>query len=324
MPEGGKNRLKSLNRRDLSTLIVSLLLAFCIWFLHSLGLSYSQTIRVPVTAESSLDGHSSESSNSAVVVARCRTTGFNLVKISRNTSRRVLSLHVDPSDLRPYPGDGDLFYMTLAELNSYSEEVFGKGTSVEMMLSDTVVFRFARENCKKVPVVPLYTASFKEQYTALSGMRLIPDSVLVYGEQIQLDRVDAVQTESFSLSGLSSLAHGEVRLSVPGAVRLSAASVEYSMEVTRYVEIEAQTEIGIRNVPSGKSLLVYPATAEVRYICVFPLSADPTEGTEFYIDYADFEKSMSGTCIPKTGGLPQGVLSYSIDPQVFNCAERVR
>lgn len=324
MPKGEKKSLKSLNRRDLSILIVSLLLAFCIWFLHSMGLGYSQTVRVPVMAESSLDGHSDRSSNSAVIVARCRTTGFNLVKLSRNASHRVLSLHVDPTDLRPCPGDGDLFYMSHSELNSYSENVFGKGTSVEMMLSDTVVFRFAVENCKKVPVSPLYSVSFKDQYTALSGMRLSPDSVFVYGEQIQLDRIDAVQTESFNLSGLNSLAHGEVRLSVPGSVRLSQESVEYSMEVTRYVEIEEQVTMGSRNVPSGKSLLIYPATATARYICVFPLSAVPTGRSPFYIDYADFEKSMSGTCIPRVDELAQGVLSCSITPQVFNCAERVR
>lgn len=324
MPEGEKKKLKSLNRRDLSILVVSLLLAFCIWFLHSLGLSYSQTIRVPVKVVSKLDGHSDLSSNSAVIVARCRTSGFNLVKIGWNVSRKVLSLHVNPDDLRSYPGDGDLFYMSHSELNSYSEDVFGKGTSVEMMLSDTVVFRFAVENCKKVPVLPLYSASFKDQYTALSEMRLSPDSVLVYGEQIQLDRVDAVQTESFSLYGLNSLAHGEVRLSVPGSVRLSQESVEYSMEVTRYVEIEEQVSMGSRNVPSGKSLLIYPAMATVHYICVFPLGADPTGRSPFYIDYADFEKSMSGTCIPKVDELAQGVLSYGITPQVFNCAERVR
>ena len=324
MPGAGKDSLNSLNRRDLRILIFSLLLAFAVWFLHSLGLSYSQTVRVPVTAESSLDGHSLHSSNSVVVVARCRTTGFNLIKLRRSTSRREGTLHVDPSDLRAYPGDGDLFYMTHSELNNYCEEVFGKGTSVEAMISDTVVFRFAVENCKKVPVIPLYTASFRPQYTALSEMRLVPDSVLVYGEQIHLDRIETVQTESFTLSNLRSLAHGEVRLSLPGSVRLSESSVEYSMEVTRYVEIEGQVEIGLRNVPAGKSLLVYPATATVRYRCVFPLSADPSEGVDFYIDYKDFEKSMSGSLIPRVDALPQGVLSYSLEPQVFNCAERVR
>ena len=324
MPKPGKYSLKSLGRRDLAILIFSLLLAFGLWFIHNLGLGYSQTLRVPFTAQSSLDGHSGQSSNTCVAVARCRTSGFNLLRLRRSVSHKSLSLTVSPEDLHQYKGDGDVFYMSVSDVSNYSEQLFGKGTTLEMMLSDTLFFHFAFENFKKVPVEPLYTASFKSQYTALGDIRLTPDSVLVYGEQGHLDRVEKVQTESFSLNGLSSLAHGEVKLSSPVSVRLSHESVEYSLEVTRYVEITEQVTVGSRNVPSGKSLLIYPAGATVRYTCVFPIVADPVGSAEFYIDYSDFEKSMSGSCIPKADGLPQGVLSYSVTPQVFNCAERAR
>ncbi|MBQ9819987.1 MAG: hypothetical protein IJM60_06880, partial [Bacteroidales bacterium] len=80
----------------------------------------------------------------------------------------------------------------------------------------------------------------------------------------------------------------------------------------------------LRNVPAGRKVSVLPSVAKVTYKCAFPLSADPSDGVRFYIDYKDFESSIGGRCIPRPVSLPDGVMDYSLEPEVFECVEEGR
>ena len=49
-----------------------------------------------------------------------------------------------------------------------------------------------------------------------------------------------------------------------------------------------------------------------------------TMGSLSYIDYKDFIKSKEGKCVPVSTPLPEGVISYTIEPEVFDCIEEGR
>lgn len=309
-----------INGRDLAVMLLSLLLAFGIWFAHNLSLEYSSLVSVPVTARSNLAGHAQESSNTVVVVARCRTTGYNL--ISRRRSNRPVTVLFSPDDL--HHDEGDLFHISSNELGGYVREIFGDNVQLESFVSTDVQFRFPEENYKVVPVVPISSVSYRPQYMALEPMTIVPDSVVVYGEPVRLQNIEKVYTETISLQNLSSAAHGVARVEMPkGAARISDTQVSYSLSVTRFVEVSTEVKVRVRGVPSGKEVSVYPSVAQVVYRCAFPLSSDPTRDVTFYVDYADFASSRSGRCVPHVSGLPQSVLDYSIEPQVFECIEDV-
>ena len=317
------DRLKgalNLNGRDLAVFLLSLLLAFGIWVAHNLSLQYSSLVSVPVIAVSNIEGHSDESANTSAVVARCRTSGYNLLNKNRNSRHRQLKVYFSPDDL--HHEEGDMFYITSNELSGYVNEIFGDNVQLESFVSSTVQFRFPEENHKIVPVQAITVTGFKPQYIPAGQIKLVPDSVVVYGEPLHLQNIDRVLTETVTLQNLSSTAHGVAKLETPkGGVRLSATEVTYSLDVTRYVEVREDVKIGIRNAPAGKDLSVYPSVAKVIYKCAFPLATDPMDKATFYVDYNDFSTSINGRCVPRVTGLPAGVLDYTVDPQVFECIE---
>lgn len=312
----------NINGRDVAFYLLSLLLAFSIWLIHNLSLQYSQVMSVPVNAESNIDGHSAHSANSCVIVARCRTSGFNLVKSRFESRRHVKNVFFSPDDL--HQTEGDIFSITANELSGYVNEIFGDDIQLESVVSSSVEFRFPFENHKKVPVVINSAISFKPQYMAVGGMVATPDSVTVYGEPVRLNNIDKVVTANVTLEDLSSTAHGVATIDVPAGLRSSHSEVSYALEVTRFVEIREDVQIGARNVPVGRELSVFPSVATVVYRCAFPLSVDPSDNIQFYVDYKDFQKSINGRCVPHTSALPSGVLDYSIEPQVFECIENLR
>jgi len=307
---------------DLAAFLLSLFLAISIWLIHNLSLNYSDNMSVPVIAECNIEGHSNISSNANVIVARCRTSGYNLLRNQRAGNRPAITVHFNSSDM--HLKEGDVFYITNAELSNYVNDIFGDGISLESFVSETVQFRFPVENNKKVPVQVVNLLSFKPQYMAMEEMKVQPDSVTVYGEPLHIDKLDRVLTKTVELSDLRSSAHGVVKLEPINGVRLSTNEVKYSLDVTRYVELQTEVSLVARNVPSGRILSIFPSTAKVVYKCAFPLSDDPTDKVSFYIDYNDFESSIGGKCIARSTEIPGGVIEYSIEPEVFDCVEEVR
>lgn len=298
---------------------MSLLLAFGIWLLHNLSLNYSETMSVPVIAECNLEGHSNVSSNSSTIAARCRTSGFSILRGRHKAKKEAVRVRFNTADM--HPAEGDMYYITSAELGNYVSDIFGEGVQLESFLSESFQFRFPVENHKKVPVQAVTVFTFKPQYMAMGPIHLKPDSVTVYGEPYHLETINKVFTRAVELNNLKSSAHGSVKLESIQGVRMSEDEVGYSLDVARFVEIATEVSVTPRNVPAGLKLSVFPSTARVVYKCNFPLSHDPSDLVSFHIDYTDFRKSIGGRCMAIPSKIPDGVIDYSIEPEVFDCVE---
>ncbi len=322
MGTGKPDRGFGFNGRDGVIFILSLLSAFSIWMIHSLSQNYTKLVSVPVVAESNLEGRSRTSSNTAVVTARCRTRGFDLLRLERASEKKPITLQVASSDL--HERGGDIFYITSSDLNRYVQSIFGDKAGMESFVTDTLEFRFPFENHKRVPVCPVTSIDCKSQYMVVGGLEMMPDSVTVYGEQHHLDNIDRVYTRSFTLSGLSGPVRGDVRLENIRGVRLSANRVDYKLDVRRYVEVRTTMPVKAVNVPRNHSLTIFPSTVTVTFRCAFPVSSQPDADMWFFVDYEDFANSIGGHCIPRPNRIPQDVFSYEIEPEVLECVEGVR
>lgn len=309
----------NLQGRDVTVMLLSLLLAFGIWMVRNLSLDYSSIVSVPVVAESQIEGYSALSSTSSVIAARCRTSGFHIVHLNRAQKRDPIVVHFDAKDL--HRGEEDQFYITAVELGGYVNDIFGEDVMLESFVSNNVQFRFSPENFKKVPVQVVHLIDFKDQYMATEPMSVQPDSVVIYGEPSRLESIDRILTQTISHSDVKSGVHGVVKLEVPKSLRISASEVSYSMNVSRYVEVKEQVKIRVLHAPAGKELSIYPSTAEVVFRCSFPLRKNPTSGISFYIDYDEFVNSISGRCVARISSQPQHILDYRIEPEVFECLE---
>ena len=315
-----RSRVNRKRRRDVILFITALLLALLTWFVTNLSKEYPGIISVPVVAECNIDGHSNVSSNSVTVSARCRASGFRLVAAARAEKGNPVKVSFDRSHL--HHASGDVWYISGTAKNSYIDRFFGKETTVEGFITDTLEFTFPAENSKKVPVNLVHSISFSPQYMATSPVKIQPDSVTVYGEVTRLEGVTEVNTLPLELMQVDKDRHGVLKLSPIRGVRTSVPEVSYSLEVARFVELTSKVKMEMRGAPEGTSFNVFPAVATVYIRCAFPLGGkDPSDSFDLFIDYSDFKTSLSGRCVPRTGHLPAGVLGYRVEPEVFECFE---
>ncbi|MBQ9193946.1 MAG: hypothetical protein IJ156_09535 [Bacteroidales bacterium] len=314
-----RERRLRLRGREGLLLAASLLIALAVWFLSNLSQNYSGVVTVPVVAECNIPGHSNLSAGSALVSARCRTTGFRLLREGSRSRSRQVRVSFERADMHHL--DGDRFFVAGSAKNTYSEQFFGDEVQVESFVTDTLFFRFPAENHKKVPVQLSGDISYRDQYMASGPLRLVPDSVTVYGEQARLDMVDHVVTAPLLLDDVHQSQQGTLRLRRIKGVRLSDEIVSYDLPVSRYVELRSSLPVTVEGLPAGRHLQVYPSQAEVVLHCAFPVGRDPFGAITLTIDYKDFVSSISGRCIPRVRQLPAGVLDYRVVPEIFDCIE---
>lgn len=305
--------------REWIIMVLSLVIAVFVWALTNLSKDYSGTISVPVVAESNIDGHGLESSNTVVVSARCRTDGFRLLREKSRRERKVVKVRFDRADLR---NTAPHTYCVIGGAkNSYVNQFFGEGANVEAFITDTLKFVFPVENHKRVPVEVHKVIQCRSQYMPSGPFRIFPDSVTIYGEDVHLAAVERVTASRLLLTDVHESQHGVLRLNPVKGVRISADEVSYELPVSRYVELRAAVPVEVWNAPAGHQLQVYPPTAQVVLRCTFPLSKDPLSSFKLYVDWRDFSESISGRCVARTLRLPTGVLEYRVEPEVFDCVE---
>ncbi|MBP3203060.1 MAG: hypothetical protein J6M31_05575 [Bacteroidales bacterium] len=305
--------------REWIIILVSVALALLVWLLTNLAQEYSGPVSVPVKAVCNIDGHGTESSNTVVVSARCRTNGFRLMREFSRRERKIVKVRFDRADLRRT--GPDTYAVIGGAKNSYVNQFFGDGAQVEAFITDTLRFVFPVENNKKVPVEVPRSLYCRSQYMLGGPFRVMPDSVTVYGDDAHLATIEKITTPRLSLMDLHETAQGVLSLNVPKEVRLSEGQVSYEVPVTRYVELRTTVPIEVWNAPAGHQLQVFPPTASVVLRCVFPIGKDPLPAFKLYVDWKDFNASLTGRCAARTLRLPPGVLEYRVEPEVFDCIE---
>ena len=291
-------------------------MAFSIWLIHNLALKYNDYMSVPVVATCSIPGHSSVSADKVEVTARCRATGYKVISSYLRKGRSV-EIHFRSADMKHK--DGDVFYVIPNDLKDYSHLIFGPEITVDHYVSDTLFFRFPYENFRKVPVIPISTVTFADQYMAESVLEVTPDSVLVYGEPFRLENVNAVYTKPVNYMDLSKDVSGVVKLEKIKDIRISESEVRYDLKVKRFVEVICSVPVSAVNVPSGKNMLVYPSVVEVSLKCNFPLVDDPQKGLRVEADYNDLQNSLGQRCVLEVVSPSRGIISSEATPLSVSC-----
>ena len=311
--------LKAMNLggRDWAVLLSALLLAFSTWLIHNLSLRYNDYLRVYVVAHCNMDGHSEESANRAEVIARCRTTGYNVLRTGLRARGKALDVSFKPSEMKHK--EGDVFYLTSSDLQEYAHVFYGDDVTVEYFLTDTLFFRFPFEDFKRVPVQPVYSISYEAQHMPSGPFTVVPDSVTVYGQPFHLENIDKVYTRPINLSGISEDVQGMVGIESIKGMRISASEVHYSQDVSRFVEMHRTLPVQVVNLPADKGMIALPSYVDVTLKCVFPLQSDPWDSLKAEVDYNDFLTSLGGKCRVRPSSLSPGVIDFESDPVAVDC-----
>jgi hypothetical protein len=305
--------------RNWVVFLLALLLSFSIWIIHKLSLEYNVYLKVNVVASSNIKGYSKYSTSSTEVMAKCRASGWRILYSKIIDDEAV---YVDfPSTVLQKESD-ESYYITSEKLHEFADKIFGSSVSVEYFVTDRTYFTFQEEVYKEVPIRPVSSLSFEEQYMSSGPLVLNPSTVTVYGDPMHLEALEYVTTDIIKKIDINEDFSGMISLTPISGMRFSVDEVHYKMDVSRYLEIvRRDIPITILNAPSGREFVTQPPVVDLIMEVQFPLKADPKKDIMVVADYDQLSKSISGKVNVKPMSLPLGVLKYEIDPVAVKIKE---
>lgn len=309
--------------KNLRLLLLSLLTACFVWVMHTFSLDYSAMMSYAVCVTTNLKGYAPEATARETLVIRGRGTGFYILRMRGfNRKPAPLPLTVDARVFTPDSEEEGLFRLNVADIRDKIAEQLGERFVVDFIETPQLTFAFARQSYARVPVAAVLDLSFRPQYMQVGEVRLEPDSVLVYGDVKELQKLTQVGTGSISFRNVDKSLQGYVPVEPVPGLRIDCEKVYYDIPVDRYVETTLTVPVTAARVPAGRTLMILPSQVELTFRASFrPRGGRITaDDLALVVDWRDYVKAGSTRVIPKLV-TDRDIYSWRMKPELVECIQ---
>ena len=308
---------------NLRLLILSLLTACFVWVMHTFSLDYSASMAYTVHVTTNLKGYAPEATARETLVLRGRGTGFYILN-ARGLNRRPaeIPLQLDAQYFKPVEGEPDHFTVNVAEIRDKINDQLGERFSIDFIETGSLTFAFAPQSYVRVPVKAVLDLSFRPQYMQVGEVLLKPDSVLVYGDVRELQKLTQVGTRSISFNNVDKSLQGYAAVEALPGLRIDCEQVYYDITVDRYVETTLTLPVTAAHVPAGRTLMILPSQVEVTFRASFrPRGGRITaDDLSLVVDWDDFVRAEGTKVIPSLV-TERDIYSWRMKPELVECIQ---
>jgi hypothetical protein len=239
-----------IKRQTIIILVVCLLLAFSLWLVVNLNLSYNISLQVPI-ALGQIDTKQAlakklPSEVTATVVGR----GWNLIKLYKHPPE--VSINVTGQQINM--------------LQQVRRQIDNQNVAVQKVVPFYLQPKLVPKQTKKVPVKPNVSVQFEKLYGFLQNPVVTPDSVTISGGSSQIKNIHQWPTDSISLTDVKKGLSMEIPLKKPNSlVQISPKRVSYQAEITKMTSDEVTVPITKLNFPPNRMVTFIPSSVIIKY-----------------------------------------------------------
>ncbi|MGY5353290.1 hypothetical protein [Wenyingzhuangia sp. IMCC45467] len=282
-----KQSIFKFNKKRDSVFLIFVLGTFLFWFLNKLSKEYSQIVYYPIHYSSLSKEFVFQENPPKELGFRIKGNGFYFLGIAFSKPEIEVSVeHLKRKNKYDY-------YLANSELKKQVRNSIKENVTLVDVISDTLFVKLGKKSFKKVAVVPHVDVTYHLGYKSFSGYKIVPDSILISGPEMQVSKINEINLETFKLDKVQESIDKEVKV-----VKPDIPKIDYSHEVVRLkVEVEKITEktlsvpVQIINAPNGEEIVVYPKKIEVT--CLVRLSQFNEVKTSDFLVICDYNKRTS-------------------------------
>ena len=261
-----KNRIASFfksasNNKKLSTYALFLFISFSFWFLSMLSKQHETTLQVPLSYVNFPADKVLVSTPVVFIEARVKAPGFSILFYNLFSSS-TLSLDVDQANTKPKKGGSEVFWFMNTKRKDLAE-VLSSSMQLIAINPERLSIPFSNKAKKKVAIKLSQSISLKPEIWFASSIVLSPDSVMVYGEQQQLDAVDFIETEELILVDVAENIIPIVEVIIPDGLQCKTKNIEVTIEVEPFVEQMLKYKVEAKNLKKGYTIKLFPEVVQV-------------------------------------------------------------
>ena len=249
------------HNKKVSTYFLFFVISFSFWFLSMLSKEHETTIDIPVSFSNFPADLIAPQSLSDKISVRVKAPGFSII-FYNVFNFSVLNLDASVSNLKPLKDGKEIFWL----MNSKRRKIANVlGSSMEILdISPSRLSVVTKtKSLKRLPIKLQQNITLKGEYWFSKPIQLFPDSVTIYGNQLQLDTINYFLTNELRISNLSDNKKFRISLEDIDGVLHKIESVEVIIEVESFVEEKIIKKISVKNLQKGYSIKFFPENVAV-------------------------------------------------------------
>jgi len=294
-----------------------LLLSVIFWFITALSKDYITEISYPIRYIKMPEDKVLVSDMPDKLFLSVNTQGYTLLKHKLKSRLSPIPFDVNSFRLNRIPGsDSNTFYI----LTSYAENRIQSQLSSDIELldisPDSLIFKFAGEVNRQLPVRPRYEITFDQQFMQVGNVELDPDSIIVSGPETILDTMTEVSTELEILRNVNKSIEFSASIPEVNKLEYNKDKVKISIPVEKYTEASVSIPVKYMNLPDSLEMKLFPR--EIRLTCKVGLSDYDNVAEHSFtamVDYLEIEKNLGSKLQVELTTIPEYVQSVNFHPK---------
>ncbi|NIJ46144.1 BMFP domain-containing protein YqiC [Wenyingzhuangia heitensis] len=246
------------NKRRDSVFLLFVLGTFIFWFLNKLSNTYTQVVSYTIEYVDLPNQFVFQEKPQENLSFRIESDGFYF--FSNAFKRNQIQISLAAIKKR----DQYAYYLPNAELKKQVRSVIKEKINLLDVIEDTVEVKLGKKSFKKVPVVPNISINYHSGYNSFSGIKLIPDSIIVSGPEMQLAKVSKIKLAAFTKKDVITSIDEKIEIIKPEIqkIEFNKEQVELKIEVEKITEKTLMVAVQIINAPSD-DVVLYPKKVKV-------------------------------------------------------------
>ena len=306
-----KNFAKQLLNRSF---LIFLLLSAVMWYLNKLSHTYSSNIVIPVNIVNDFNSKQMLIEKTNMLTCQIECKGYKLIGEKLFSKHKRIDI---PSSRLRFRNVAGAPYTKVVDNESLKDVLNTMLSPIRLLAIKTgnVYVTSSETVTKKLPVYSSLEVDTRQHYRMISGIELIPDSIIVRGVKPIIDTMSGVWTEKKTFFGVERSISGTVELEKTDGVTYSTNDIDYNIDIETFTEMEFELPIKITNCPQNLQAKILPYKAKIKlnvnrsnYRFIKP------ERITLYIDYKDINTNISDKFKIYTSQLPKGVKVMTLAP----------
>lgn len=305
-------RFWAMTQRDNTAKLFFLLLSVFLWLLINLSKDgFTASVYYPVSYVEAPEGFRLVNDPPRNLRVDLRGRGFDIIKL------KVKSL--DPLAIRlkdAVLNDTNAYILNTGQQQGLIATELDANIAVTQVSPPEVALRFSPIKQKKFKVHLNYKKSFSKFKSLYRSPDIRPDSIIVWGTEEELAKIDSIDTELIRLTADEDSLSLIAALDLPRGndLEFSHEQVRVKLLFTSLTEGSLEIPVRIKNTPRNYEVTLIPKKVQVTYqVPINDFAKIEAQDFECFVDLKYLDKNPEFLTV-KMKTVPELVRSYSLDP----------
>lgn len=302
---------KQLSWKKVLTFSIFVFIATILWFMQIYNKNFETTVSIPISYSDIPDNIVILDTLPSNIDIQLKDNGFAMFRyglFNRDTLRiNVASLLKNNSNTKVQI-QGTL-------LDQYIRNSISPRSQLINYQPLRISFSYAPLTHKKLPIIFDGNLNLSPGYLLTNDIKIIPDSVDVYGAKKDLDKLLYIYTNKDTISGVESNKVYSVNISPIPRIRIRPNNIKISVFVEPYVQKSIDVPVTCLNLPRNLDIKFFPSKVTLQFYTGVSKS-DSIRVSDFVVS-VDYEslKDLSTKSIPvRVISNPEYVRNLTISP----------